>query len=510
MRLTLPLLLALSLSACGGGGASTGTTLGGGAVGVPAPPAAAPLQRGSVATAAALVPVTASGHSLPRLDPAVFTALLESVQSGVTKITGEPKCAVTTYTVRYNTVGAAGEATTASAAIMVPSGADVSCSGSRPVLLYAHGTVIEQASDMSNLVANTEARLVAAMFAAQGFTVVAPNYSGYAGSTLAYHPYLIAEAQAADMIDALRAARSSFAGIGALDSGKLFVGGYSQGGYVAVATQRAMQTQFPTEFALTATAGMSGPYALAQFGDAIFAGAPRIGATSVIPLLINAGQRAGAGLYTQTSDIYEAKYASGIDTLLPSSMSLGDLINAGKLPATALFAADSLPQAADAGLYFGSGNLVKSSYRAAYLADAAAHPCSVGNSAPLACAPAHPLRKLLVKNDLRTFTPTAPLMLCGANGDPTVPYLNTVSALAYFRINAPGVVEVDLDTFPSGSDPYATQKLSFGTAKAALYLSATLSGDSGNDAVRTNYHAGLAPPFCFQSARIFFQAALAK
>jgi dienelactone hydrolase len=43
------------------------------------------------------------------------------------------------------------------------------------------------------------------------------------------------------MIDALRAARSSFAAIGARDSGKLMVTGYSQGGYVALATQRAMQ-----------------------------------------------------------------------------------------------------------------------------------------------------------------------------------------------------------------------------------------------------------------------------
>jgi predicted esterase len=43
------------------------------------------------------------------------------------------------------------------------------------------------------------------------------------------------------MIDALRAARASFATIGARDSGKLMLAGYSQGGYVALATQRAMQ-----------------------------------------------------------------------------------------------------------------------------------------------------------------------------------------------------------------------------------------------------------------------------
>lgn len=508
MRTLLPLMLALTLSACGGG-AGTGTTLGGGTVSVPAPPAPAPLARGSVAAAAALVPVSASGHSLPRLDPVVFSALLEAAQAGVTKLTGEPKCAITTFTVRYNTIGAAGEATTASAAIMVPSGADISCSGSRPVLLYAHGTAVEKASDMSKLVDNTEARLVAAMFAAQGFLVVAPNYAGYAGSTLDYHPYLIADAQAADMVDALRAARASFAGIGAFDSGKLFVTGYSQGGHVALATMRAMQA-LPAEFAPNGVAGMSGPYALAQFGDAIFAGAPRIGATAVLPLLVNAGQRAGAGLYAQTSDIYEPKYATGIDTLLPASTSLDLLVSAGKLPATAVFAADSFPQGASSGQYFATDHLIKSSYRAAYLADAAAHPCSQNNSTPLACAPAQALRKLLLKNDLRNFTPAAQLMLCGGNGDPTVPYLNTVSALAYYRIAAPAVIEVDVDTLPGLNDPYGNQKLGFVAAKDALFLSAVAGGDSGARAVETNYHAGLVAPFCIQAARGFFQSILAR
>ena len=93
------------------------------------------------------------------------------------------------------------------------------------------------------------------------------------------HPALGALYDAAllTLIDALRAARSSFGGIGARDSGKLMVTGYSQGGYVALATQRAMQELGNAEFTLTAAAGMSGPYAIARFGDDLFGGAPRDG-----------------------------------------------------------------------------------------------------------------------------------------------------------------------------------------------------------------------------------------
>jgi acetyl esterase/lipase len=214
MRSVLPAVLILLLSACGGGG----TTTGGGAVTAVNPaPVLAPL-RGSVSGTPAL--------AVPKLEPAVLAALLETAQPGTTKITGEPQCAVTTFTVRYNTIGAAFDATDASAAIMLPTGTGASCAGSRPVLLYAHATALEKSFDMANLQANSEARLVAAMFAAQGFIVVAPNYAGYARSSLAYHPYLNADQQGADMIDALRAARASFGAIGAKDSGKLLIAGY--------------------------------------------------------------------------------------------------------------------------------------------------------------------------------------------------------------------------------------------------------------------------------------------
>lgn len=43
------------------------------------------------------------------------------------------------------------------------------------------------------------------------------------------------------MVDALTAARKTFANIDASDAGSLFVTGYSQGGYVALAAHRELQ-----------------------------------------------------------------------------------------------------------------------------------------------------------------------------------------------------------------------------------------------------------------------------
>ena len=91
---------------------------------------------------------------------------------------------------------------------MVPTGLGASCTGARPIVLYAHGTTTDRAFNMANM-QNAETLFLAALFASQGYIVVAPNYAGYDTSTLPYHPYLIADQQSKDMIDALTAARTA-------------------------------------------------------------------------------------------------------------------------------------------------------------------------------------------------------------------------------------------------------------------------------------------------------------
>ncbi|CAH0241994.1 hypothetical protein SRABI118_02740 [Massilia sp. Bi118] len=496
--LALSLGLGMLLAACSGG-----TTTGGTPAGVTNPaPLPVPI-RGSLVGQAASVAVNIAGASLTTLSPSVLAGFLESAQTGTLAVAGQPQCAVSVYRVHYNTIGGAGEPTDASAAIFVPTGSGSSCGNSRPVLLYAHGTSLQKSYDMADIANNTEARLAAAVFAAQGFIVVAPNYAGYGGSSLGYHPYLDRVQEGADMIDALRAARSSFTAIGVRDSGKLLVTGYSQGGYVALAAQRAMQDLNNAEFTLTAAAGMSGPYALSRFGDELFGGAPRDGATVIVPTIINAAQHASAAIYGKPADVYEAQYAATITDLVPGSLGSSELVSLGRLPATALFAADSMPQTPGYTQYFGAGNLIRSDYRAAYLADLAAHPCEQSAGAPLNCAPAHSLRKWLLRNDLRSYLPMAPTLLCGGHDDPTVPYFNTTAAAAYFRARGAAVTELDIDDTPSLNDPFRSAKSGFVAARTILRAA------NGDGAVASSYHAGLVAPFCMAATRDYFESVLA-
>jgi alpha-beta hydrolase superfamily lysophospholipase len=417
-------LSVLALSACGG---SDSTTQYGTVIGVPSTPVI--VTKASIDTGAAR------------------------------SIAGAARCDVKITSVQYSTVGARSEGTTATTAIMLPSG-DASCTNNLPVLVYAHGTSIDKTFSMIDVSSkNPEAALVMAMYAAQGFIVVAPNYTGYTGSSLTYHPYLHAQGQANDLINALRAARSSFASLGVSASDKLFITGYSQGGYVAMATHREMQTNNSSEFKVTASGPMSGPYALEKFSQTIFSGTVNGGATVFTPLLIDSYQNAYANIYTRTSEIYASPYDSGIVGLFPTTdQPTIDAFGSNKLPANLFFSAIGAPY------------LIKPSFRTDFQTN-----------------PANSFRIAVQKNDLLDFKPTSPVALCYGGADPVVFKLNSEESAAAMQTLGAGALVTRFNLEDASTIPVPAVKGGFDAQKAALTAAGTAERD---------YHGALVPPFC--------------
>ncbi len=468
--------------------------------------------------------------------------------------TPQAECGVTIEKVTYNTVGAAGEATNATAALMVPTGNTENCSGERPVLLYAHGTTTDKNYDFTQ-VGNTnnsavgESTLIATNFAAQGYIVVAPNYAGYDDSELDYHPYLVAEQQSADMIDALENARlvidkqrlannANYANVD--DSDKLYISGYSQGGHVAMATARALE--FDNQ-EVTAIAPLSGPYALAAFGDEIFKGNVNIGASRFAPLLGIGLQEKYGDIYNQPSDIFLDKYA---DVRLPSATSFADLVTMDKVPNNALFQKTPTNPVlvglskgsifSFLGGYDDNNYLIKSDFRADYVTDAINNPDGTtianGNNLP-AANPQNNLRKALKDNDLRGYVPTMPTLLCGGNQDPTV-YFDTntgtmTQLLQAASANNPSatlnitVLDVDKDnedTRPDKttlttighasmnpwniSDVLESVQGNFSNSVQKIRDDATAQGNNPLLEFYSNYHGVLVTAACTQATRAFF------
>ena len=190
----LAALAAGALSACGGGGSSGGTVN----------PSTTP---GTL--------IDSPPIRVASLDLADLTAQLGSSAQGqqLLALAGAPTCGVDFHYFQYQTTGAQAEQTTASGAIMAPTGGS-GCTGARPILVYTHGTASTKAYNIANITDQTneawqESAIVAAFYAAHGYIVVASNYAGYDSSTLPYHPYLNADQQSQDVINALKAARTA-------------------------------------------------------------------------------------------------------------------------------------------------------------------------------------------------------------------------------------------------------------------------------------------------------------
>lgn len=294
-------------------------------------------------------------------------------------------------------------------------------------------------------------------------------------------------------------------------STQLFLTGYSQGGYVALATQRAMEQAGQP---VTASAPMSGPYALARELDDNFAGQVHVASTLFASLLATSYQRSYGNVYSKPTNLYESAYASGIETLLPGADTT-ILAKNGKLPETALFSRTPPQAAAGSGLQaqfdaltpatgttmdsvfargFGNGNLFTNSFRAAYLQDLLTHPSD----------PTSGLRIDARANDLRGFTPKAPVFLCGGEQDATVSFANNTLALAqaWSGLGAGRVLVLDVDQGAT-VDPFFKEKLNFALVKAATADQARLAGNDPAWEVAKNYHAALFP-FCATAVGKFF------
>jgi len=478
-------------------------------------------------------------------------------------VTPNAICGVTVEKISYQTKGSAGEATNATAALMLPSGDSDECQGDRPVLLHAHGTATEKNYDFTQVgnldnPAGARSTLMAANFAAQGYIVVVPNYAGYDTSTLDYHPYLNKKQQSEEMVTALDTARALIKQqqtannanyVKVKDSGKLFITGYSQGGHVAMATARLLQDQ---NRVVTAIAPSSGPYALAAFGDAIVSGNVNVGATAFVPLLARSLQNVDGKIYRNPTEIFTNQYA---DIKLPTTSTFEDLIIAGKLPQTALFQAapTGIPQLdpvspSDKFGFAAENYLIQTSFRAAYLADVQANPDSLiaGTGVLPAENPQNELRKALKANDLRGYIPNMPTLICGGNQDPTVFYDLNTGAMAAILENVSqqnprtnlNVTVLDVDSTNEDDDDREDKSILTLVGKASMndwdvstitkgvqnQFAATVQlvgnnaaqkviADGGTPAeaqeaakiaVASTYHAGLVSTACTNATRQFF------
>ncbi|MDP3242262.1 MAG: alpha/beta hydrolase, partial [Reyranella sp.] len=102
-----------------------------------------------------------------------------------------------------------------------------------PMVSYQHGTVYEKTQVPSFPDQSPETQLMLAQFAGQGYIVIGADYFGM-GSSKEPEGYMVKASHQQASYDMLLASRAVLADL-RLSSSKLFVSGWSQGGFVAMA-----------------------------------------------------------------------------------------------------------------------------------------------------------------------------------------------------------------------------------------------------------------------------------
>ena len=315
-----------------------------------------------------------------------------------------PTYGVTIFSVKYHTVTADGAPTIASGALVLPQAPAVPL----PLLSLQHGTVIltnDVASRMSGEI------MLGAAWASVGYATSMPDYLGL-GDNQALHPYVHARSEASAVIDMLRAARLLCAQYAANLSGKLFLAGYSQGGHATMAAHREIERSYATEFAITASAPMAGPYDLSGATMTALLQAnqpyPSPWYAPYVVLSYNSVYR----LYPDLSQILLQPYAVTLPPLFDGQHP-GNQIN------------DEMPV------------IPSQIFRPEFLQDFSTNA-------------SNPFRLALQRNDLYNWRPIAAMRLFHCAGDTTVPYANSVVALNTFQAN--GATQVQLiDPYPPGN-----------------------------------------------------------
>lgn len=191
--------------------------------------------------------------SLPNLTIDDIKQQISSACPGISE--KHPLREVKRYQLTYETVDTQGRATTASGLLMFPEGQ----SSNLPLISYQHSTTTERAQSPS--LDGVEGRWVGACFSANGYAVAVADYLGL-GVSMSFHPWYHAKTLASASADMLRATKQAFKSLRIQLGSQLYLLGFSQGGHATMALHRHLEKDLKAEFRVTASAPISGPYAL--------------------------------------------------------------------------------------------------------------------------------------------------------------------------------------------------------------------------------------------------------
>ena len=189
-----------------------------------------------------------------------------SLSARTSLLSGKAQESVHIYTFTYvtNDANQGNDTFLGSGSIIIPNSVFTSDNPTAPWVVVNHGTIVDNASAPTNNI--SEGLLEASL----GFITIVPDYIGFGASynsdpSVRIHPYIIAKSYASDGLNMMNAAKSALEAHG-ITLGRLYLKGYSEGGYATLALQREIEKNHGGTFTITASAPSAGPYSTVGMG----------------------------------------------------------------------------------------------------------------------------------------------------------------------------------------------------------------------------------------------------
>ena len=190
----------------------------------------------------------------------IITQITQSGLAGGFPVSALIQNGCTVYKLTYHTKNVDGTAIDASGALLVPDR-----TGSLSMMSVQHGTIQDTKQAPSAFQTGSETSLVGPFAAALGYIIAYPDYLGYGVSQQIEHPYEHRESLATASLDMLMAAKEFFATNNVNWNQKLYIAGYSEGGYATMALQQKLEGLSNSPFQLKASSCGAGAYDKTNF-----------------------------------------------------------------------------------------------------------------------------------------------------------------------------------------------------------------------------------------------------
>ena len=168
---------------------------------------------------------------------------------------------VKVYRLDYNTTNTDGTKIKASGAVLIPSDVPTAL----PMISLQHGTIQNDSDAPSYFGSGSEVYTFGSVLASQGYVIAAPDYIGYGASRDVPHPYEHRSSLATASLDMLRATREFLSEGNVNWDKRLYIAGYSEGGYATMALQKKIEEETNGEFNLVASSCGAGAYDKSAF-----------------------------------------------------------------------------------------------------------------------------------------------------------------------------------------------------------------------------------------------------